>query len=111
MLRRRQQHSGCVHTSVLLLRAVAELPAAAASQPAAEASPVTAMDIRIGRITSVEKHPDADSLYVEQVDVGEPEPRTIVSGLVQVRATSSAACDAAAQQQHVSGLVQACSSA
>ncbi|KAF6259806.1 hypothetical protein COO60DRAFT_1294666 [Scenedesmus sp. NREL 46B-D3] len=36
----------------------------------------------IGQITSIEKHPDADSLYVEQVDVGEPEPRTIVSGLV-----------------------------
>lgn len=30
----------------------------------------------------VAKHPDADSLYVEQVDVGEESPRTIVSGLV-----------------------------
>ena len=31
-----------------------------------------------------EQHPDADSLYVEQIDVGEPEgPRTIVSGLVK----------------------------
>jgi tRNA-binding EMAP/Myf-like protein len=29
-----------------------------------------------------EKHPEADSLYVEQIDVGESEPRTIVSGLV-----------------------------
>jgi predicted RNA-binding protein with EMAP domain len=28
---------------------------------------VTAMDIRIGQIKSIEKHPDADSLYVEQV--------------------------------------------
>jgi aminoacyl tRNA synthase complex-interacting multifunctional protein 1 len=35
-----------------------------------------------GLISSVAKHPDADSLYVEQVDVGEAEPRTIVSGLV-----------------------------
>jgi predicted RNA-binding protein with EMAP domain len=25
------------------------------------------MDIRIGQIKSIEKHPDADSLYVEQV--------------------------------------------
>lgn len=32
--------------------------------------------------STVAKHPDADSLYVEQVDVGEAEPRTIVSGLV-----------------------------
>lgn len=30
----------------------------------------------------VEAHPDADTLYVEQIDVGEAEgPRTIVSGL------------------------------
>ena len=36
----------------------------------------------MGKIISVEAHPDADSLYVEQIDVGEPEgPRTIVSGL------------------------------
>jgi aminoacyl tRNA synthase complex-interacting multifunctional protein 1 len=40
------------------------------------------LDIRVGRILSVEAHPDADTLYVEQIDVGEPEgPRTIVSGL------------------------------
>ena len=28
------------------------------------------------------KHPDADGLYVEQIDVGEETPRTVVSGLV-----------------------------
>jgi aminoacyl tRNA synthase complex-interacting multifunctional protein 1 len=39
------------------------------------------LDIRVGRIISAEVHPDADSLYVEQVDVGENVPRTIVSGL------------------------------
>ena len=33
-------------------------------------------------IPKVEKHPDADALYVEKVDVGEEKPRTIVSGLV-----------------------------
>jgi tRNA-binding EMAP/Myf-like protein len=32
---------------------------------------------------TVEKHPDADSLYIEQVDVGEESPRTIISGLVK----------------------------
>lgn len=31
----------------------------------------------------VNKHPDADSLYVEEVDVGEGKTRTIVSGLVK----------------------------
>lgn len=41
------------------------------------------LDMRVGRIVTAEKHPDADSLYVEQVDVGEPQPRTVVSGLVK----------------------------
>lgn len=40
------------------------------------------LDIRVGKVISVEKHPDADSLYVEKIDVGEAEPRTVVSGLV-----------------------------
>ncbi|XP_061616981.1 tyrosine--tRNA ligase, cytoplasmic [Phyllopteryx taeniolatus] len=40
------------------------------------------LDIRVGKIVSVEKHPDADSLYLEKIDVGEAEPRTVVSGLV-----------------------------
>ena len=39
--------------------------------------------MRIGQIVGVKKHPDADSLYVEEVDLGEEQPRTIVSGLVK----------------------------
>lgn len=39
------------------------------------------LDIRIGKVLDVQVHPDADSLYVEQIDLGEGEPRTIVSGL------------------------------
>ena len=35
------------------------------------------------KILSVEKHPDADTLYVEQIDVGEVKPRTVCSGLVK----------------------------
>lgn len=59
-------------------------PAAPAPAPAVPAEvDVAACDIRVGRIVSVERHPDADSLYVEQIDVGEAEPRTIVSGLVE----------------------------
>ncbi|KAL3997291.1 putative tRNA binding domain family protein [Acanthocheilonema viteae] len=41
------------------------------------------LDLRVGRILKAEKHPDADSLYVEQMDVGEDEPRTVISGLVR----------------------------
>ncbi|XP_036411511.1 tyrosine--tRNA ligase, cytoplasmic [Megalops cyprinoides] len=40
------------------------------------------LDIRVGKVISVERHPDADSLYLEKIDVGEAEPRTVVSGLV-----------------------------
>lgn len=28
------------------------------------------LDIRVGKIVDVQKHPDADSLYVEKIDVG-----------------------------------------
>ncbi|KAF9310375.1 G4 quadruplex nucleic acid binding protein [Linnemannia elongata] len=50
---------------------------------AAAAAPPWQIDLRVGRILKVEKHPDADSLYVETVDIGEAEPRTVVSGLVK----------------------------
>ncbi|KAJ0467710.1 putative methionine--tRNA ligase [Helianthus annuus] len=32
------------------------------------------LDIRVGVIKEVQKHPDANSLYVEKIDVGEEEP-------------------------------------
>mmetsp|Transcript_31501 Transcript_31501/g.74114 ORF Transcript_31501/g.74114 Transcript_31501/m.74114 type:complete len:865 (-) Transcript_31501:44-2638(-) len=46
-----------------------------------EGPPITALDIRVGKINKVEKHPEADKLYIEEIDVGEDEPRTILSGL------------------------------
>ena len=39
--------------------------------------------MRVGLIRSAKRHPDADSLYVEEVDVGEDKPRTVISGLVK----------------------------
>ncbi|XP_039136423.1 probable methionine--tRNA ligase [Dioscorea cayenensis subsp. rotundata] len=44
---------------------------------------VSRLDIRVGVIKKVQKHPDADSLYVEEIDVGEESTRTVVSGLVK----------------------------
>lgn len=41
------------------------------------------LDIRVGKVVSVKKHPSADTLYVEEIDVGEEVPRTVVSGLAQ----------------------------
>ena len=39
------------------------------------------LDIRVGLITKVGPHPNADSLYLEEIDLGEGEPRQVVSGL------------------------------
>jgi len=50
--------------------------------PQREVTPAR-LDLRIGKIVSVSNHPDAESLYVEQIDVGEEKPRTVVSGLRQ----------------------------
>ncbi|CAI2367249.1 unnamed protein product [Moneuplotes crassus] len=47
------------------------------------APPITLVDIRVGQITKVSKHPDSDKLYLEEIDIGEAEPRFIVSGLQQ----------------------------
>ncbi|KAF9145087.1 hypothetical protein BGX30_010342 [Mortierella sp. GBA39] len=50
---------------------------------------ISKLDIRVGIVRSVTAHPDAESLYIEQIDVGDKEngeamePRTIVSGLVR----------------------------
>ncbi|KAL1208324.1 Methionine--tRNA ligase, cytoplasmic [Cardamine amara subsp. amara] len=53
------------------------------SQPAADREITMArLDIRVGKILKAEKHPKADALYVEEIDVGEDKPRTVVSGLV-----------------------------
>lgn len=39
--------------------------------------------LKVGQITDIKKHPDADTLYVETVNLAEDKPRTIVSGLVK----------------------------
>ena len=46
-----------------------------------EGPPITALDIRVGRINKVWVHEDAEKLYCEEIDVGEDEPRLIASGL------------------------------
>ncbi|GAB4822132.1 hypothetical protein N2152v2_009178 [Parachlorella kessleri] len=87
-----KQHLGCRLTAQCLqARSATRLVVAAAETEAASAAPAAAaelpdvskVDIRVGKILKCEAHPDADSLYVEQIDVGEEEPRTIVSGLVK----------------------------
>ena len=48
----------------------------------AEEKFAASVDLRIARITEISRHPEADKLYIETIDAGDPEPRTIVSGLV-----------------------------
>lgn len=58
----------------------------------AAASPelnISKFDIRVGLITSVAKHPNADSLYVETIDLNESTgPRQVLSGLVKYMSES-----------------------
>lgn len=65
--------------------AAAENGAAAAAAAAADSdsgSAISKMNFCVGRVLDVKPHPDSDTLYVEQIDLGEPTgPRTIVSGL------------------------------
>ena len=39
------------------------------------------VEIKVGKIIHIEPHPEADRLYVEKIDLGEDQPRTLVSGL------------------------------
>lgn len=58
-----------------------EKPKAAEAASAAEPD-VSRIDFRVGKIISAKHHPDADTLFVEEIDVGEESPRTVCSGLV-----------------------------
>ncbi|KAL7492732.1 hypothetical protein ACHAWT_001774 [Skeletonema menzelii] len=61
--------------------ATAAAPAVADPLDGYEGPPISALDIRVGRINKVWVHPEADKLFCEEIDVGEDEPRQIASGL------------------------------
>lgn len=72
----------------------AEAPAPALRKPVAPAADapvdVSRLDIRVGVVLSVERHPAAENLYVETIDLGDASgPRTVVSGLVKFIAAES----------------------
>ena len=49
-----------------------------------DAAVISCLDIRVGEMSNARMHPDADTLYVEDVNLGEETgPRTVVSGLVE----------------------------
>ena len=60
---------------------VAELSEKFSGKQEKKESNASKIDLRVAKIISVEKHPNADKLYIEKLDLGD-EKRTIVSGLV-----------------------------
>ena len=55
-------------------------------QPEVPLTELSRLDIRAGEIVSIEKHPEADSLYVEKIDCGDSDgPRTILSGRLKIQ--------------------------
>ncbi len=68
----------------------------AAPSPAPSPAPVlieyddfAKIALRTGLVVSAARHPNADRLLVLQVDVGEPEPRTIVAGIAAAHTPES----------------------
>lgn len=61
-----------------------ETPAEAPKTAPTTEATIASFDVVVGKITHVERHPSADKLYVEKIDIGEGEgkERTIASGLV-----------------------------
>lgn len=58
------------------------------------------VDMRVGKVLKAYKHEEADKLYIEEVDMGEAEPRQICSGLVPyMNAEVSASVDV--DERHV----------
>ncbi|MFZ1659493.1 MAG: methionine--tRNA ligase subunit beta, partial [Flavobacteriales bacterium] len=54
-----------------------------AAKPTIAFDDFTKMDLRIGTITAAERVPKADKLLKLTIDIGEAEPRTVVSGIAQ----------------------------
>eukprot|EP01026_Neomeris_dumetosa_P078809 TRINITY_DN8557_c0_g1_i1.p1 TRINITY_DN8557_c0_g1~~TRINITY_DN8557_c0_g1_i1.p1 ORF type:complete len:267 (-),score=48.25 TRINITY_DN8557_c0_g1_i1:95-895(-) len=52
-------------------------------QSTSDQARIDQLDIRIGKIVQIEQHPNADGLYLEQIDLGEEKPRQVISGLVR----------------------------
>ncbi|GBF95548.1 hypothetical protein Rsub_08529 [Raphidocelis subcapitata] len=64
-------------------KAAAAGGAAEAPKKADEEVGIDALDIRVGQIVAVGRHPNADALYLEEIDLGEGKPRQVISGLVK----------------------------
>ena len=62
------------------VKAAKEKKAKPPSIPTPENPPaedVSLLNLQVGKIVSVKQHPNADSLYVEEIDLGEEKPRQV----------------------------------
>eukprot|EP00958_Prasinococcus_capsulatus_P028723 scaffold7205_cov523-Prasinococcus_capsulatus_cf.AAC.8 len=78
--------SGKVRKRVLPSRWASPAACVDVQKPAAEAArdaDYSRAKIVCGRIVEIQRHPEAESLFLEKIDVGEAEPRVVVSGLVK----------------------------
>ncbi|GKY97103.1 hypothetical protein MPSEU_000668800 [Mayamaea pseudoterrestris] len=74
--------SGGTTTSLSSANGAASMSASTADpKDSYDGPPISALDIRVGRINKVWEHEEAEKLYCEEIDVGEGEPRMIASGL------------------------------
>eukprot|EP00957_Ditylum_brightwellii_P130755 9975812-Ditylum_brightwellii.AAC.2 len=63
-------------------KAKQQQPAKAKNAPAnADQPEICKLEFKVGQISKVWNHPDADKLYCEEIECGEEEPRQIASGL------------------------------
>lgn len=62
-------------------------------------SPRPAYSRSVGQIVKVGRHPNADALYVEEIDVGEEAPRQIVSGELDASCTTGVGKGHCAEQR------------
>lgn len=70
-------------SSTPLVSSKSKKPASFTKPTAEQHVDISRLDLRVGKILEVSRHPDADSLYVEKIDCGEKQPRTVVSGLLK----------------------------
>ena len=75
--------SGAASSSAVAAATATSSSASSADDPLTSYTgpPITALDIRVGRILKVWTHEEADKLFCEEIDVGEDSPRRIASGL------------------------------
>jgi aminoacyl tRNA synthase complex-interacting multifunctional protein 1 len=59
-----------------------EKPRSATASADSKPIGVSCLELRIACIVTAEEHPNADSLYVKEVDVGKAGSRTVISRLV-----------------------------